>query len=137
MFLFLLLLSLGYWGLTDGLDNFGWLHLISTTDIVLISLATFRLIRLVTYDKIFAFARNLFLDRTEDGSYIKTEGGFRRTVSELVECLWCTGLWAAPIATCLYFVNDAGRFVVIILAIAAVGSFMQVFSKMIGRLGSH
>jgi len=131
LFLFL------FWGLTDGLDNFTWLYLITTMDVVIISLATFRIIRLVSYDKIFAFVRHWFLVRQEDGTYKKQGGGPRRTVAELLECVWCTGLWASLFVTALYFADGIGRFAVLILAIAAVGSFMQIFSQMIGRIGSH
>lgn len=133
--LFLILLFLFFWILTDGLDQFGWLYLAIPIDIVLIALATFRLIRLVTFDKIFAFVRNMFLVEQSDGTYVKPAGGIRRTVAELMECLWCTGLWAALFATTLYFIADIGRFVILVLAVAALGSFLQVFSQMIGRIG--
>ena len=124
-----------FFGLTDGLDRFEWLYLMDTMDVAIISLATFRLIRLTTYDKMFAFVRHWFLIRQEDGSYTKPTSGPRRTVAELMECLWCTGLWSALFASVLYFAADIGRFLVIILAVAAVGSFLQLFSQMVGRVG--
>lgn len=132
---FLLVLVVVFWGLTDGLDQFGWLYLMSPIDIIIISLATFRITRLVTSDKIFAFVRSWFMDTDESGLESKPKGGPRRTVAEIIECLWCTGLWAALLVTALYFAADVGRFFVVILAIAAVGSFLQNFSHMIGRIG--
>lgn len=133
--LFLILAVLFFWGLTDGLDRFGWLYLATPIDFVLIALATFRIIRLVTFDKIFAFVRNAFMVEQVDGTYTKPDAGIHRTISEIMECLWCTGLWAALFATTLYFCGDIGRFIVLIFAIAAVGSFLQIFSQMIGRVG--
>lgn len=133
--LFLVLFVTFFWGLTDGLDNFTWLYLLSTMDIVLLSLATFRIIRLITYDKIFNFVRQWFLVRQEDGSYVKPAGGPRRTIAELIECIWCTGLWAALGVSVLYFAADIGRFLVIILAVAAVGTLLQNISQMIARVG--
>jgi len=133
--LFVLLFIAFFWSLTDGLDRFEWLYLLSAADVVLISLATYRVIRLVTFDKIFADVRNLFLVQQEDGAYLKQGGGPRRTVAELMECLWCTGIWASLFVTTLYFSADIGRFAVVILAVAAVGSFLQIFSQLISRLG--
>ena len=133
--IFVFIFALFFWGLTDGLDRFEWLYLINTADVALLSLATFRLIRLMSFDKILAFVRNWFLDEQDDGTYKKPKGGPRRTIAELVECPWCTGIWATLFASILYFSSDIGRFAVILLAVAAVGSFFQVFSAMIGRLG--
>ena len=124
-----------FWSLTDGLDRFDWLFLVDTMDIVIISLATFRMIRLTSSDKMFAFVRNSFLDKQEDGMYQKPPGGPRRTVAELVECLWCTGLWGALFVSVVYFAADIGRFFVILLAVAAVGSFLQLLSQMVARIG--
>lgn len=133
--LFVLIFSLFFWKLTAGFDRFEWLYLVDAADVTLLSLATFRLIRLISFDKILAFGRNWFLDAQEDGTYKKPSGGPRRTIAELIECPWCTGIWAALFASILYFSSDIGRFAVIILAVAAVGSFLQVFSAMINRVG--
>jgi len=132
---FLVLFAFFFWGLTDGLDRFAWLYLLSAMDIVLLTLATFRIVRLVTFDKIFTFVRNWFLNKQGDGTYVKPPQGPRRTIAELMECLWCTGLWAALLVSFLYFSSDIGRFFVIILAVAALGSFFQLISQMVGRIG--
>ena len=133
--IFFLLFVVFFWGLTDGFNDFAWLYLVTPFDITIIALATFRAIRLLSYDKIFAFARNLFLVRQSDGTYQKEGGGPRRTIAELLECLWCTGLWAALFLTTLYFAAAVGQFFVVVLAIAAVGSLLQNFSQMIARVG--
>ncbi len=89
-----------------------------------ISLATFRLIRFFSYDKIMNFFRNYF------SAY---ERGFRRTIHELLICLWCTGIWMALFAVVLYYLIPYGNIIVLILAIAAIGSFLQLVSKAIGK----
>ena len=119
--------------ISRGSQYFQWLYLVDVFDLVVIALATFRLVRLVTFDKIFASVRHMFLVRQADGSYTKPDGGPRRTVAELMECLWCTGIWAALCATTLYFISDFGRFLTIILAVAAVGSFLQAYSRTMGH----
>lgn len=104
------------------------LYGITAFDLSLMALATFRLIRLVTYDKIFAFVRDAFMDE-RDGALVKPKGGFRRLIAELIECMWCTGLWAALFVGVVYLVSPLGFFFVLILAIAALGSFLQNVSK--------
>jgi hypothetical protein len=131
---FIVLFVVLYWGLTDGLDRIKWIFFISAFDITILSLATYRIVRLVSYDKIFAFVRNWFLDE-KDGDYVKPRGGPRRTIAEIIECIWCTGLWAALGVTVVYFAAPVGRLFVIILAVAAVGSFLQNFSQMVARIG--
>jgi Protein of unknown function (DUF1360) len=57
-------------------------------DLVLLGLATFRLIHLITYDRILDFARVAVMD--SDGKRLKAaERGWRRVVCELMQCLWC------------------------------------------------
>jgi hypothetical protein len=133
--LFLALFIFFYFGLTGGSEKLKWIYYISTFDIVILSLATYRIIRLISYDKIFAFVRNLFMDE-KDGHLVKPSGGPRRTIAEIIECMWCTGLWAALGVTFVYFALPVGRLFVIILAIAAVGSFLQNFSQMVARIGA-
>lgn len=135
--LFLVLFAASFWWLTDGFETVYWFYTLSAFDITLIALATFRLIRLLSYDKIFTFVRNAFLTRQPDGTYKKEGGGPRRTVAELLECLWCTGLWAALAAVVLYLSGILGQFLVLVLAIAALGSLLQNLSHMLGRIGRH
>ncbi|MEK7628740.1 MAG: DUF1360 domain-containing protein [Patescibacteria group bacterium] len=110
---------------------------LTVLDLLILGLATFRLIRLVTLDKIFSFFRAAFMNTLPDGSEIRPDKGFRRAAAELIECLWCTGVWAALMATGLYVSLPIGRFFVVVLAISALGSFMQVVSKRVGAAAPH
>lgn len=102
---------------------------LSMFDIFIMALATFRIIRLVTFDKVFSFARVIFMDTLPDGTEVKPSHGFRRAIAELMECMWCTGVWAALFVLVLYMLTPIGRFGALILAIAALGSFFQVVSR--------
>jgi hypothetical protein len=132
---FLGIAVLGFWAISDIFGTTGWVYSISTFDIAILGLATFRLIRLLSYDKIFLFVRLWFLDvdsaQGEGGqvSYTKPQRGPRRTVSELLECIWCTGIWSALAVGILYFIHPLGTFLTIILAIGAVGSFFKNVSQ--------
>jgi hypothetical protein len=97
-------------------------------DLALLELAAFRLIHLMTYDKIFDAVRAAFMDRT--GTRLKAaDRGWRRLVCEFLQCLWCTGMWSALIAVTIYCLGTWGRFAVIVLAIAGLGSLLQIISK--------
>lgn len=132
---FLVVFVFAFISLTDTL-GMSWLYTLGTFDVAIISLATFRLIRLVTFDKIFAFVRNWFMDETASG-WVKPAKGVRRLIAELIECIWCTGLWAALLATVLYLSSPMGYFFVLILAVAALGSFFQNVSKTVAAISER
>ncbi len=97
-------------------------------DLVLLGLAAFRLIHLITYDKIFEPVRAAFMDRA--GKRLKNaERGWRRLMCEFMQCIWCTGMWSGLIAVTVYFLGTWGRFAVIVLAVAGLGSLLQIVSK--------
>ncbi len=97
-------------------------------DLVFMGLATFRLIHLLTYDKIFRVVREAFMD--QEGARLKTaERGWRRAVCELMQCLWCTGMWSALLVVTVYLLGMWGRFAVIVLAVAGFGSLLQIISS--------
>ena len=101
-------------------------------DLILLGLATFRLVHLLTYDKIFDFVRDPLMD--DSGSKLKkAPRGWRRLVFEFLECIWCTGMWSGLFAVTIYFLGTWGSFVVIILAVAGLGSLFQVISKTIAE----
>jgi hypothetical protein len=118
-------LIIGPWNLRE-------LYRLDFFDLVILGLATLRIIRLVTFDKIFGFVRQWFLDE-RDAAWHKPQGGFRRLMAELIECIWCTGLWAALAVTTLYLVFPLGRFFVLILAVAALGTMLQNVSKTLAK----
>lgn len=103
---------------------FNWL------DLVLISLATFRLAHLLTYDKIFGFVRHFFLEESTGGDTVPTRIA-SRVAYEMLECLWCTGIWSALIVTTVYLLGVWGQFVVIVLAIAGAAAILQVITKVL------
>jgi len=105
------------------------------TDYALITLASWRLIRLVVYDKIFAFFREQFFNPVEQEGVIalvKPERGPRRTLADLVTCPWCIGIWMAAMVSFFYLLTPYAFFPVLFLALSAVATFLQLLSSMIG-----
>jgi hypothetical protein len=104
-------------------------------DFVLISLASFRLIRMVVYDKIFAFFREQFYDATEYKGQVvllKPEGGPRRTLADLLSCPWCFGVWATAMVTFFYLLTPYAFFPILFIALSAVASVLQITANLIG-----
>ena len=105
-----------------GVDRVGLL------DLALLGLATFRLIHLISYDRVLDFARVAVMD--SEGSRLKAaDRGWRRVVCELMECLWCAGLWSALVVVTAYALGNWGRLGILLLAVAGLGSLLQVISK--------
>lgn len=109
-------------------------------DLILIILATFRLIRLFVYDKIFHFLRSWFVRieevHTEQGvAYVEGveyERGPLRTISELLGCPWCFGIWCGLVIAFFYFLTPIAWFPILVLAISGVGTLLQLISNLIG-----
>ncbi len=104
-------------------------------DFMLITLASFRVIRMVVYDKIFAFFREQFYDATEykgDIVLVKPERGPRRTLADLLSCPWCFGVWSTAMVAFFYLLTPYAFFPVLFLALASLASFLQLLSNLVG-----
>jgi hypothetical protein len=104
-------------------------------DLSIITLATFRLIRLVTYDKITAFFREQFYDeKSVRGGVVleKPAGGPRRTLADLVSCPWCLGVWGSAMVIFFYMLTPYAYYPILLLAIAGVATVLQLTANLIG-----
>jgi hypothetical protein len=109
--------------------------MITWLSLLLLSLAAFRLTRLIVYDKITGFIRAPFLEREEnvlaDGTVeeiVSYKGtGLRRWIGELLSCHWCVGVW---VSIFLFFGFTYFPIIfmplTIILAIAAFAAIIEV-----------
>ncbi len=104
-------------------------------DFALITFASFRLIRLMVYDKITAFFREQFYDVVEQKGKIllvKPTHGPRRTLADLLTCPWCFGVWATATVSFFYLLTPYAFFPVLLLALSAVATFLQLLTNLIG-----
>ena len=99
-------------------------HQVSMGDFVLMALAIWRLIRLFTYDAITDFVRDWFAGASPYS--------LRGTLNTLVTCPWCVGLWFSFVVVFAYFATPFAWPVILILALAAIGSFLQLLSNLVG-----
>lgn len=94
------------WMLTagPGLDIFN----LSTVDLVLLAFSTFRLGRLVAYDRVMEPFRQFFNETVRDptgaGDTVVPKGvGFQQSLGQLICCPICAGTWIAALLTYLLY----------------------------------
>jgi hypothetical protein len=117
---------------SEAYKEYGELTLV---DFVLIALASFRVIRLVVYDKITAFFREQFYDVVEQKGkvlLVKPATGPRRTLADLLTCPWCFGVWATAMIAFFYLLSPFAFFPILFLALSAVATFLQLLTNLIG-----
>lgn len=108
---------------------------ITLFDITLITLASWRVIRLFVYDSITKWLREQFYNVRKVGKgYVleKPATGPRRTLADLFSCPWCFGVWASASVSFLYLLTPYAFYIVLFLAISAVATFLQLLTNMIG-----
>ena len=94
----------------------------------ILALASFRLTRLIVFDKITEFLRDPFFDEieeeNEDGTmevyYLPKETPIKKFIGELLSCYWCTGVWVSAAMVIGYLLLPV-VFVPIILVLAVAG----------------
>ncbi len=109
---------------------------LTLVDYLLLSLATWRLTRLFIYDAITRFFREQFWDLVPAGKSFELEKpkfGPRRTLADLLTCPWCVSTWAAASLTFFYLLTPYAIFIVMLLAVSAVASFLQILSNLMGH----
>ncbi|MDE3838244.1 sporulation protein [Bacillus methanolicus] len=116
---------------------------ITIWNVILMGLASFRLTRLIVFDQITYFFRKPFFDEIteinqngENEVYLEPKQyGFKKWMGELLSCYWCTGIWVSMFVIFLYFFAPvAGKVIILIMAVAAIGSIIEVIiSKILGN----
>lgn len=105
-------------------------------DFTLLTLATWRLIRLFVYDAITKFFREQFWDVKKVGKEMvleKPPRGPRRTIADLLSCPWCFGVWIGAALIFFYALTPYTLYVTLFLAISAVATFLQIFTNLVGH----
>jgi hypothetical protein len=105
-------------------------------DFTLITLSTWRLTRLFVYDAITKFFREQFFDVIKSGKGYdleKPKFGPRRTLADLLTCPWCFSTWAAAMIIFFYLLTSYAIYPVMILAVSAVATFLQLMSNLVGH----
>ena len=117
---------------------------ITVFEFVILSLSTFRLIRLFVYDNIFLFLREAFLDKhiiLHDGekkiTLVNSHSTLKRTLHKLALCPWCVGVWVSLCSFFLFYMEPNTYFLFLVLAAAGTASLIQLLSNGIGWNAEH
>ena len=90
-------------------------------DAVLIILATYRISRMVVYEKVFSYFRFLIK--------IRTKNGFFNSINNLITCPWCTSVWIALFLLDIFYLVPYGNYFVYIMVISAIASPLILLSN--------
>ncbi|WHY02116.1 DUF1360 domain-containing protein [Neobacillus sp. DY30] len=97
-------------------------------EFIIVTLACFRLTRLIVFDKITEFLRNPFFDEMEEENeegtlevyYVPKGTPIKKFIGELLSCYWCTGVWVSAAVVIGYLLLPA-VFIPFILVFAVAG----------------
>lgn len=102
---------------------------ITIFEFILLALATFRLIRLVVYDKVMKWFRELFEDNNKST--------LKQVLRDLTQCPWCFGVWATLAIVIIYFIIPGGELLIFILALAGIATVIQILMNLIGWVADN
>lgn len=86
-------------------------------------LATFRMTRILVFEKIFKHFRDA-LKRRENMYVIGT-------IHAMITCPWCAGVWATLVIIVLYYLVPFGILLVYVLALAGLASMLILVSNLL------
>ncbi len=97
---------------------------ISIFELLIISIATYRMTRLLVYDRIFKLVRDVLKSFRGTGL-----GDSLRTI---VTCPWCAGVWIALFNVAIFFLVPYGKLFLYVLSIAGISTFFQIGVNIMG-----
>jgi hypothetical protein len=90
---------------------------------LIIVLATYRMTRILVFEKIFKYLRDV-LKRREDLYLLGT-------LSSIITCPWCAGVWVTLLTVVFYFLVPFGVVLVYVLALAGLASMVILLSNLL------
>jgi len=96
---------------------------ITLKEATVIILATYRMTRILVFEKIFKYLRDV-LKRREDYYLIGT-------LSSIITCPWCLGVWVTLAIIVFYYLVPFGDLLVYVLALAGIASLVILLSNLL------
>lgn len=90
-------------------------------DFFILTLATFRITRLLVHDLVLDFIRDKFEGATK---------GLGLSMHDLLDCPWCTGAWVALLLGFLYFVFPITWPFILVMAVAGFGTLLTILASL-------
>jgi hypothetical protein len=118
-FVFFALVALtGYFIEKQGIE----LKKMGIRDALVLILASYRMTRVLVFEKIFKYLRDVLKKR----SHFYVIG----TIASIITCPWCAGVWVTLVIVVFYYLIPYGYVLVYVLALAGVASLVTLFSNM-------
>ncbi|EKD58378.1 MAG: hypothetical protein ACD_56C00141G0008 [uncultured bacterium] len=95
---------------------------VAVFDFFMLTLATFRITRLLVHDLVLDFVRDQFENSTH---------GLGLTLHDLLDCPWCTGAWVALFVGFFYFTIPLAWPIIFIMAIAGFGTLLTILASLL------
>ncbi len=102
---------------------------ISIFDLLLICIATYRITRLMVYDRIFKLFRDI--------SRSFQDNGFGASVRTILTCPWCAGVWISLFNVAVFYLVPFGQLFIYVMAIAGVSVFLQLGVNILGMVADE
>lgn len=114
-------------------------------DIALLGIATFRLSRLLTADRVTSILRRPFVEEGVGEEQLegvvqkpKEEGQVTAAVGQLITCPWCTSVWAAAFNVYLLtFFPRIGRLFLLILTSSGISQLLDPVFPLLNYLSGY
>jgi hypothetical protein len=90
---------------------------------LVIILASYRMTRVLVFEKIFKYLRDVLKKR--ENLYVIG------TLSSIITCPWCSGVWVTLIVVIFYYLVPYGILLDYLLAVAGVASILILYSNML------
>ena len=97
---------------------------INLKDLIILTLASYRMTRILVFEKILKFFRDFVKSKQNYSVLI--------TIRYIITCPWCAGVWITLLMVVLYFLVPYGKFLVYILALSGVASFLVLLANLVG-----
>ncbi|HUS86502.1 MAG TPA: DUF1360 domain-containing protein [Bacteroidales bacterium] len=94
---------------------------ISAVDAIVLVLATYRISRMIVYEKIFSLVRH-FISKNSGKALFAS-------VNNLITCPWCTAVWIALFLFDIYWLVPYGDYFVYIMSISALATPLVLISN--------
>ncbi|MEC1523974.1 DUF1360 domain-containing protein [Neobacillus niacini] len=105
----------------------------------ILALASFRLTRLIVFDKITEFLRAPFFDEIEEENeegtievyYLPKGTPIKKFIGELLSCYWCTGVWVSGVVVCGYlFLPAVFMPIILVFAVAGLAALVETIVQL-------
>ena len=120
LFYLLCLVALGFALKRKGIDRASF----TLGNLSLMVLATYRLTRILVFDKIFKLVRDFFRSHQRLYPFF--------VIKEIITCPWCAGVWVSLVIVAVFFLVPFGELFVVLLSISGVASFIVILVNYLG-----